>query len=72
MMVTGGSRGIGAAVSRMGAAEGWTVCVNYTRDEAAAQAVVASIQANGGRALAVQADYSVEADVLRMFETCEL
>lgn len=71
MLVTGGSRGIGAAVARLGAAQGWSVCVNYTRDEAAARATVAAVEAGGGRAIAVQADVSIESEVLRLFDACD-
>ena len=67
MLVTGASRGIGAAVARLAASQGYTVCINYLRQAQAAQALVASIEAAGGRALALQGDVSQEADVLRMF-----
>ncbi len=68
MLVTGGSRGIGAAVCRLAAAQGWAVAVNYARDKAAAEAVVAEIAARGGRAVAVQGDVAAEADVLAMYD----
>ena len=71
MIVTGGGRGIGAAVARQAAADGWTVCVNYTRDGAAADRTVAGIAAQGGRALGVQADVAREDDVLRLFDTVD-
>ena len=67
VLVTGASRGIGAATARLCAHEGWSVAVNYTRDAAAAQSVVQAIHAAGGRALAVQADVADEAQVLAMF-----
>ena len=67
VLVTGGSRGIGAAASRLAAAAGWAVAVNYTRDAAAADAVVAAIVRGGGRALAVRADVAVDAEVRAMF-----
>ncbi|MBL0729214.1 SDR family oxidoreductase [Piscinibacter sp. HJYY11] len=67
VLVTGGSRGIGAATARLCAARGWAVAVNYTRDAAAAEAVCESIQQAGGRALAVQADVADEAQVLAMY-----
>jgi len=67
LLVTGGGRGIGAAVARLGAARGYAVCVNYRRDAAAAEAVVAAIAAAGGRALAVQADVAREDEVERLF-----
>ena len=56
LLVTGGSRGIGAASCRLAARQGWTVAVNYTANAAAAQAVVDEIRASGGRALAVPTD----------------
>ena len=67
VLVTGGSRGIGAATAWLCAQRGWAVAVNYTSDAAAAQAVVARIQAGGGTALAMQADVADEAQVLAMF-----
>lgn len=67
MLVTGGSRGIGAATALMAAARGWQVALSYKGNAEAADAVVARIRACGGTAIAVQADVSVEADVLRMF-----
>ena len=67
VLITGGSRGIGAATSWLCAQRGWAVAVNYTSDAAAAQAVVARIQASGGTALAMQADVADEAQVLAMF-----
>ena len=67
LLVTGGGRGIGAAVARLGAARGYAVCVNYRRDAAAADAVVAAIAVAGGRALAVQADVAREDEVERLF-----
>ena len=71
VLVTGGSRGIGAATARLAARQGWAVAVNYTRDATAAQAVVDAITAAGGRALAVQADVADEAQVLAMFHTVD-
>jgi len=68
VLVTGASRGIGAAAAWACAQQGWAVAVNYARDAAAAGAVVARIQAQGGTALAVQADVSDESQVLSMFE----
>ncbi len=68
LLVTGGGRGIGAAVARLGAAAGYAVCVNYRRDAAAAEAVAAEIAAQGGQALAVQADVAREAEVARLFD----
>jgi NAD(P)-dependent dehydrogenase (short-subunit alcohol dehydrogenase family) len=67
ILVTGGSRGIGAAAALQIGRLGWAVAVNYTRDAAAAQAVVDGIRAAGGSAIAVQADVSDETQVLAMF-----
>jgi NAD(P)-dependent dehydrogenase (short-subunit alcohol dehydrogenase family) len=71
LLVTGGSRGIGAAVARLAAARGYAVCVNYRSRQDAADAVVAAIATAGGRAAAVQGDVAVEADVVRLFEACD-
>ena len=71
MLVTGGGRGIGAAICRMAAAEGYAVCVNYRRDARAAEALAGEIVAGGGRAIAVAADVAVESDVQRLFETVD-
>jgi len=68
VLVTGGSRGIGAAVALRCAEGGDAVAVNYARDAAAAKALVERIEAAGGQALAVQADVSDEAQVIAMFE----
>jgi len=67
-LITGGSRGIGAATARLAAAQGWKVAVNYAANAAAANEVVQAIRASGGQALAVQADIADEAQVLAMFE----
>ena len=67
LLVTGGGRGIGAAVACLAARRGYAVCVNYRRDAAAAEAVVAAIAGAGGRALAVQADVAREEEVERLF-----
>ncbi|HEY2189119.1 MAG TPA: SDR family oxidoreductase [Caldimonas sp.] len=67
VLVTGGSRGIGAATCRLAAAAGWAVAVNYARDVAAADAVVAAIGKAGGRAIAVRADVASDAEVRAMF-----
>lgn len=67
LVVTGGSRGIGAAIARLAAAQGYAVCLSYLGNREAAAAVVASITDAGGVALAVQADVALEADVVRLF-----
>jgi len=68
LIITGGSRGIGAATARLAAARGYAVCVNYLRNEAAASAVVREISDGGGKAIAVAGDVGEEADVVRLFE----
>jgi len=71
VVVTGAGRGIGAATARLAAQRDYAVCVNYRENQMAAERVVASIESSGGRAFAVQADVSVESDVMRLFETCD-
>ena len=71
LIVTGGGRGIGAATARLAGERGYAVCVNYRKNQAAADRVVAQVQAAGGTALAVGADVAVEADVVRLFETVD-
>lgn len=68
LLVTGGSRGIGAATARLAAAQGWSVAVNYAANSLAADEVVRAIRAGGGTAISVRADVAEEAQVLRMFE----
>ena len=67
VLITGAGRGIGAATARLAAARGYDVAVNYLKDRPSAEAVVAAVKAAGRRAIAVQADMSVEADITRMF-----
>ncbi|ROU01428.1 SDR family oxidoreductase [Marinobacter sp. R17] len=71
MIITGASRGIGAATAQLAARQGYAVAVNYRHDQSAAEAVVRAIEADGGRALAVAADISVEAEVMQLFETVD-
>jgi NAD(P)-dependent dehydrogenase (short-subunit alcohol dehydrogenase family) len=71
LLVTGGSRGIGAATVRLAAARGYAVCFSYHSNRAAADAVLGDIERAGGEAIAVQADVAREADVLRLFETVD-
>ena len=65
-LVTGGSRGIGAACALLADKDGWAVAVNYTQNSLAADEVVRQIRAAGGTAMAVQADVGDEAQVMRM------
>jgi NAD(P)-dependent dehydrogenase (short-subunit alcohol dehydrogenase family) len=67
LLITGGSRGIGAATARLAAAQGFSVAVNYRGARAAAEQVVADIVVAGGNACALQADVADEADVRRLF-----
>jgi NAD(P)-dependent dehydrogenase (short-subunit alcohol dehydrogenase family) len=71
VVVTGGSRGIGAATARLAARHGYAVCVAYRSDAEAAQSVVREVEAAGAAAVSVRADVSSEADVERMFATAE-
>ena len=71
VLVTGGSRGIGAATAWLCAQHGYAVAVNYASDRAAADRVVERIRAAGGTAQALQADVADEAQVLRLFETID-
>ena len=71
LIVTGGSRGIGAATALLAAERGYAVCVNYRKNRAAADQVVSKIQAAGGKALAVGADVASESEVVRLFETVD-
>jgi NAD(P)-dependent dehydrogenase (short-subunit alcohol dehydrogenase family) len=70
-LVTGGARGIGAAIVRRLAAEGAKVVLNYRADDDAATALVDSIAANGGQVVAVRADSSDSADIARLFAECD-
>jgi NAD(P)-dependent dehydrogenase (short-subunit alcohol dehydrogenase family) len=71
IVITGASRGIGAATARLAAARGYAVCVNYLKNQAAADAVVAGIESDGGRAIAVRADVAAEAEVVALFSTVD-
>lgn len=71
LVVTGGSRGIGAATAKLAAAQGWDVAVGYRSNAEAAASVVAACEELGVMAVAVQADVSMELDVLDLFETAE-
>lgn len=71
LIITGASRGIGAATARLAARRGYAVCVNYLRNRPAAEAVVTEIERSGGKAIAVAADVASEPDVVRLFETVD-
>jgi NAD(P)-dependent dehydrogenase (short-subunit alcohol dehydrogenase family) len=71
LLITGASRGIGAATALLAASQGWQVAVNYAANSLAADGVVRQIRAAGGVAIAVQAGVSIEKDVLRLFETVD-
>ncbi|WP_310644165.1 SDR family oxidoreductase [Limnohabitans sp.] len=68
LLITGASRGIGAATALLAAKNGWSVAVNYTANALAADEVVRQIRQAGGNAMSVQADVGDEAQILRMFE----
>jgi NAD(P)-dependent dehydrogenase (short-subunit alcohol dehydrogenase family) len=71
LLVTGASRGIGAACARLAGARGFAVGVNYVRDRRAADEVVGAIRASGGNAVAIQGDMKAEADIERVLQTLE-
>lgn len=68
ILITGGSRGIGAAIAHLAAEAGYAVCISYLHNRAAAEAVVAAITKKNGIAMAVQSDVAVEEDVIRLFK----
>jgi NAD(P)-dependent dehydrogenase (short-subunit alcohol dehydrogenase family) len=71
LIVTGGSRGIGAAIATLAGANGFSVAVNFANGKAEAAAVVQQITSAGGRAISIQADVACEEDVVRLFETAD-
>jgi NAD(P)-dependent dehydrogenase (short-subunit alcohol dehydrogenase family) len=71
LVVTGGSRGIGAAIARLAGERGFSVAVNYATARAEAEAIVEQIVSAGGQACAIQADVAREEDIVRLFETAE-
>ncbi|OZI62308.1 SDR family oxidoreductase [Bordetella genomosp. 11] len=71
MLVTGASRGIGAATAILAAQRGYAVCVNYKENASAAGEVVGRIEAAGGRAIAVRADMADESQILSLFSTID-
>jgi len=71
LIVTGGSRGIGAATARIAGRRGYAVCVNFLKNKVAAKQIVDKINADGGQAIAVGADISKEEEVLELFSTVD-
>ncbi|MEM7794824.1 MAG: SDR family oxidoreductase [Cyanobacteria bacterium P01_C01_bin.118] len=71
ILITGGSRGIGAATAYLAAERGYAVCVNYRRNHQAANIVVERIQQQGGRAVAIAADVAIESDVTSLFQAVD-
>jgi NAD(P)-dependent dehydrogenase (short-subunit alcohol dehydrogenase family) len=72
LVVTGSSRGIGAEICRLAAADGWKVCVNYTSSADTADRLVHEIRQHGGIAIALQADVANEDEVITLFERVDL
>lgn len=71
LIITGGSRGIGAATARLAATQDYAICINYLKNKKAATAIVNEITSNGGQAIAVAADVAKESDVTKMFQTVD-
>ena len=71
LIITGASRGIGAATARLAAAAGYSICVNYRQNITAAEGVVRDLRAMGASAISARADASIERDVVRLFDTCD-
>ncbi|HEX2584785.1 MAG TPA: SDR family oxidoreductase [Steroidobacteraceae bacterium] len=70
VLITGASRGIGAATAKLAAKCGYAVCINYKRDAAAAEHISTDIKTHGGTAIIVAADIADETEVIRLFDTC--
>jgi NAD(P)-dependent dehydrogenase (short-subunit alcohol dehydrogenase family) len=71
LVVTGASRGIGAAVAQLAGSRGYSVAVNFRSNEAAARAVVNEIRSSGGLSVAIRGDVAVEADIIHLFQDAE-
>jgi NAD(P)-dependent dehydrogenase (short-subunit alcohol dehydrogenase family) len=71
MLITGASRGIGAATARLAAQRGWSIAIVYRDRDAEARAVVADIERMGARAMAIRADIANEAEIIKAFETAD-
>lgn len=70
-IVTGASRGIGAATAKLLAENGYAVCINYNKEKTKAEEIVKVIENSGGTAIAVKADVASESEIIRMFETVD-
>ena len=70
-LVTGASRGIGAATAKLLGEKGYAVCVNYLNSEGAAKKIVSEITQSGGEAIAIKADIGIEKEIISMFETMD-
>ena len=71
VIITGGSRGIGAAVARLAAAQGYAVAINFLQNQRAAQRLVEEIASSGGSAIPIKGDVAREEDILRLFRQAE-
>ena len=71
MLITGASRGIGAATAKLAAERGYGVCINYRQNAQAAQTLTEDLQRTGAQVAAFQADVSIETEVVRMFEAID-
>ena len=71
LVVTGASRGIGAAIAELAGARGYSVAVNFATGAAEARAIAEKIESGGGRARSIQADLSCEEDIVRLFDTAD-
>ncbi|MEM9808987.1 MAG: SDR family NAD(P)-dependent oxidoreductase, partial [Cyanobacteria bacterium P01_D01_bin.56] len=71
IVITGASRGIGAATAHLAAERGYAVCINYRRNHTAANGVVEAIRQRGGQAVAIAADIAFEAEVIALFQAVD-
>jgi NAD(P)-dependent dehydrogenase (short-subunit alcohol dehydrogenase family) len=71
VLITGGSRGIGAATARLAARQGYDVAINYVGNEKAANEVVADVEKSNARGIAIKGDMASETDILRMFDAVD-
>jgi len=68
IVITGGSRGIGAATALLAARQGYRICINYHADDQAAETLLGQVRALGAEAIAVRADVSVEDEIIHLFQ----